>query len=285
MQRMKRQEPASADVILKRIVPVLPERDQDDDEREHVYVDPATERQFNVRQSEDGEGRQRFFLEEMVPNGRCCQWDKKGTLQGCWDEPAIKDAERQVGPNGLMAEVRRRGIDPKQMVFTGGSYGVGSIYYASLAECAQAIAAALADNVRYRYLRQISEAERAELDEQEKAASKAYWQGEQLMLEQAKAAEHGLFKGCHSMMGSLSDEVKRDILSYLNAHSEAAWLQIRSCMIVSGTTLWQAWCAFDEAAPRSGRSGHPDPETLRQAIRHAVSQHEETIREKLEERQ
>lgn len=276
--RAMKQVMATPAQIFAMFITLLP-RDADDDERTYSYTDSVTHRQFQVRRSE-GEAGHRFFLEEIKPNGRLCKY-KNGKLITCWDDNRIPDAEHRVGPNGLMAEVRKLGINPEDMVFVGGGYGVGTIFWRSLEECAEAIAESISGNHRYQYFRPLSEAEREELNRNTAESSKSYWAAEAAAANAAQA-DKGLFKGCYTMMGNpVADEHKQAILGYLNAPTEPAWLDIRGYCIVGGTTLWQAWCAADEKAPRSGSTGFPDPETLRQAIRQAVDDNLEKIKERL----
>lgn len=119
-----------------------------------------------------------------------------------------------------------------------------------------------------------------------RAAAEAvkYWYEQEAALRSAEQVGHGLFKGCHDLLGqTLSPESQQRILRYLNAPTQKRWLETRSLIIVSHVTLWQAWCAVNPVAPRSGDKGFPSPETLRQAIRSAVEQRKAHIRDKLQE--
>lgn len=262
----------SSETILAGFVIRLAE---DEDEREYVYREPKTGRQFNVARSEsiddDGYLFQRFFLYEMAPNGRICKLDANGNCIDAWDDPRIPETESRVGPNSLMHELRRQGIDPEMMVFTGGGYGVGSVYYPSLAACAAAISEALANNERYRHHRPPTEQEQLRLARRSAVESVAYWEGRVASVERVWANEEGLFRGCFTMLGgALSGEHKQAILAYLNKPSLERWLDIRGFYVTGNKSLWEAWCDADLTAPRSGDVGNPDPETLRAAIRAAA---------------
>lgn len=260
----------------------------DDDEREYTYIDPETERQFVVRRSEtlDENGRPhfRFFLEEFTPNGRIGELNEKGHCVRAWDEPAIAEAEARVGPNALMRELRRIGMDMKGVVLVGGGYSVGTLFHASLARCAGAIASALERDERYRHFRQMTEQENIRSTRQAKADTLAYRQGVAAATQQAWETETGIFKGCYTMLGApLSDESKSAILSYLNDPGQEKWRAIRGLYIVGHRSLWMAWCDSDPHAPRSGNVGFPSADTLREAIRAAVEVGREAALEGLRE--
>lgn len=277
---------ASPDKILAGFVVRLDA--DDDDEREYTYIDPETERRFVVRRSEtlDENSRPhfRFFLEEFTPNGRIAELNEKGHCVRAWDEPAIAEAEARVGPNALMRELRRIGVETKGLVFSGGGYGVGTIFHASLARCAGAIASALERDERYKHSRQMTEQENIRSARQAKADSLAYRQGVAAATQQAWETETGIFKGCYTMLGTpLSDESKNAILSYLNDPSQEAWSDIRGLYIVGHRSLWVAWCDSDPRAPRSGNVGFPAADTLRAAIRLAADDGREAAQEELRE--
>jgi hypothetical protein len=118
-------------------------------ERCYGYRHRETGRQFSVRRSEYGRGKFRFFLCEMHPNGRMMELNDQGEVVRAWDEPCIKKADSRVGPNGLLATLLAMGIDVEALVFWGAGYSVDSIYHESLETCAESIAQALNENVRY----------------------------------------------------------------------------------------------------------------------------------------
>ena len=118
---------------------------------------------------------------------------------------------------------------------------------------------------------------------QTRASSRGYWEDLLRAAQRAQDLESGLFKGCHTGMGAfLAEEHKKAILAYLNAPSQEQWLQIRGLSITAHHTLWQAWCAADPLAPRQGSRGYPSASALRDAIRQAVDQHLQTLRDKLQ---
>lgn len=253
------------------------------EEPSYSYTEPTTRRQFRIRGltqvSDEGKEAPSFFLEEMCPNGRMfSQQEGSERIDQVWDEPRIRELEASVGPNGLMAALAEHSIRPENMVFVGGGFGVGSIYHGSLQECAQAIVRSLQDNVRYEHLRALGPQEKLRLDAQSAKQAYAYWTAQLHSLEHSRQQETGLFRGCSTMFGALlQDEDKKAILAYLNHPTQKAWLQIRGLSITGSHTLWQAWCEYDPAAPRSGSSGRPSAAVLRKAIPHAVSAHERTI--------
>jgi hypothetical protein len=102
-------------------------------------------------------------------------------------------------------------------------------------------------------------------------------------MDRALETEVGVFKGCFTMYGRISDDKKKDILAYLNRPAQARWLDIRGYVVTGSGTLWQAWCACDLTAPRSGNRGFPSLDVLLRAIRSAVDQRSQQITERLQE--
>jgi hypothetical protein len=115
----------------------------------YAYRHCETGRQFIVRRCEYGRGKFRFFLCEMRPNGRMIAVNDLGKVVRAWDEPCITKTESRVGPNELFATLLAMGIDAEALVFWGAGYSVDSIYHESLETCAEYIAQALNENVRY----------------------------------------------------------------------------------------------------------------------------------------
>lgn len=265
--------------VLRGMVTLLPESTEDD--REFLFNDPESEREFLITRLENADGI-RFYVQEMTPNGRLVETDDDGNVKKAWEEPRIRAIERRQGPNGLLRACKAVGIDAQAMVCCGAGFSIDSRYLDSLEACAQEIAKSIEGNVRYESLRELSDEEKASLGHQEKVSSAAYWEHRAACAARAMETEQGLFKGCHSLSGApVADEHKKRILAYLNAPSQEEWLEIRGLHITGGGTLWQAWGAVDPRAPRSGNVGHPTPETLRQAIRHAVEANIERIEDEV----
>jgi hypothetical protein len=125
------------------------ERSVASQERSYAYRHRETGRQFTVRRCGCGRGKSRFFLCEMRPNGRMMEVNDLGRAVRAWDEPCITETESRVGPNELFATLLAMGIDVEALVFWGAGYSVDSIYHESLQTCAESIARALNENVRY----------------------------------------------------------------------------------------------------------------------------------------
>ena len=256
----------------------------DDDERSYDYSHLDTGRRFSVRCSERADGKNRFFLCEMRPNGRMLEVNEQGEIVRAWAEPRIDETESRVGPNELLAALRTMGIDVDAMVFCGAGYSVHSIYHDSLETCAESIAQALIDNARYTAYRKLSPDEEASFEHLKAVQSVEYWHDEADAARKAEQQGSGLFKGCYTMMGqALEQDVQQRILTYLNAPTQQGWLDTRSIVIAGHITLWQAWVAADVLAPRSGDRGFPVPKVLRLAIRQCIRDRRREIKEKIEE--
>lgn len=253
--------------------------------REYLFVDPLTRRQFEIRQCEvydtqTSQPRTRFFMSEYEPNGRLCEFDGD-KLVNAWDEPLVNELEQLEGPNGLYAALERAGVPTEKLVLMGGGFCLGAIYHDTLEDCAAAIATALADNVRYKYFEPLDEQAKVRQAHLENLDEHAYWSEQLRLQELAQQQEQGLFKGCRSMRSPLSKQCKDDILGYLNRPTLSKWNRIRGYTVTGSGTLWQAWCSFDDTAPRSGSKGSPSPEVLVQSIRHAVEKTQQHIAERL----
>jgi hypothetical protein len=118
-------------------------------DRCYGYRHRETGRQFIVRRSMYGRGEFRFFLCEIRPNGRMMEVNDLGQVVRAWDEPCITKTESRVGPNEMLATLLAMSIDVGGLVFWGAGYAVDSIYHESLETCAESIAQALNENVRY----------------------------------------------------------------------------------------------------------------------------------------
>jgi hypothetical protein len=242
--------------------------------RESSYRSPQG-REFEIREVPAG-----LFVSELRPNGKLCTFDSTGELVGIHDEPALKRIADQ-SPNRFREAAREAGYDPDTCVRLGDGFSVGSIYYASVHEVAEAISDALAadrwyDSVDRAYL--ADPARQAEARARVEADRTAYetWKAEQR--ERAQQLPD-LFKGLYNLHGPLGTDVQRRLLAYLNDPTEDGWDDIRGIMLSASTTVWQAWAAVDPQAPVSkpadaGWPRIPDASTLRRALRWAAGEND-----------
>lgn len=255
------------ELLKRRILNELSGSEEHDPENnvcEYTYIDRDTQRQFGVRAS-DG----RYLLEEFIPMGRMFAQD--GDKVRYWNDDELKVLITQTAPNEFITAAIVAGKDPDCIVFMGAGYGINTIYQESLEACSEAIVSAIQENKRYRPYRELDEVEKTSLAQREQIESAKYWEWRKGVAEKAMQ-DLGIFKGCHNMSGTmLSAETKHEILSFLNWPTQEAWLGARGLLITPATTLWQAWCDFDEKAPKSGNEGFPSAETLRQAVGVAIS--------------
>lgn len=268
--------------ILNSLVTCIPDAHATE-ELDYEFLHPNG-RRFEIRRFERHDGKKEFFLAEFIPSGRILKFNSQGHCIRSDEDPRIKEAEKTVGPNGFLDEMRRIGIDPKTMGFYGGGLGVFTIYLYSLEECAEAIAKAIDQNVRYKHCidpNTLPAPSKIKMERMESAASHAYWEAESRASDLAWRNGEGLFAGCYSSMsGEIAGEFKKAILSYLNAPSQEMWVSIRGYIIAGHVTLWQAWCAVDKDAPRSGLEGFPSSEVLRNAIRKAAEDRKAEVQTK-----
>lgn len=132
-----------------------------DSANELTYTDTASGRYFGVRvrtkatdmevitgKVKEARGAQdgvRFFLEEFIPNGRLSTDTGKGAQEEFMDIPARAWSKARVKPSTCWRAVRKcmaanPGFHP---IMVGSGYGLRSIFYASLEECAAAATNAL----------------------------------------------------------------------------------------------------------------------------------------------
>jgi hypothetical protein len=125
------------------------DRSHADGEREFRYTHRETGRQFTARRLQQTRAKLRFFLCELRPNGRMLEVNERGDITRAWDEPRVEETEARVGPNELRATLQAMDIDMEALAFWSAGHSVDSIYHDSLETCAQCIAQALNENVRY----------------------------------------------------------------------------------------------------------------------------------------
>lgn len=73
-----------------------------------------------------------------------------------------------------------------------------------------------------------------------------------------------------NMLGPISRDIKDRLRDYFTEPSRQKWEMV-SCTIVGGhMTVWQAWCATESTAPRSGLDHFPDRIEFHRALAHAT---------------
>lgn len=255
--------------VLSQLIPELHKKH--DDDRTYRYDEPTTKRSFRVTKSSGytdsatGQLEERFFLFEYVPTGMMCLGS--GAKERWVKEPLIHSLEEEHGPNGLHAALESNNIDPAGLAWAGGGYSVDTRYLSSMDACAKEISKALKANKRYNCYRTLTAQEKLKNIRREEESRAEYFRHENTLVERAQN-ERGIFKGCYSKMGLLEPATKERILTYLNRPSQTLWLAIRGLEVAGLYTLWQAWTKSDPDAPRSGNTGFPGSEELREAIRH-----------------
>ena len=255
------------------------------DERSYTYTDPQTQRDFDVSPLETFDDADKpcthFLLVEMYPTGYVLTRNSKGQVLASEPDARILAAGQRVGPNGLMGEIAKLGIDTDNLSMSGGGACRGAIYHPSLEVCAEAIFGALLENVRYQHRRELTPQEQVKFERLDAQQSHAFWESEASAARLATEVGSGLFKGCHTGMGNpLPEDSRKEILAYLNKPSLKGWNAIRSIIITGRGTLWQAWCAADASASRTDGKSFPAPETLRTAIREAVDARQQEIEQR-----
>jgi hypothetical protein len=252
--------------ILAGLIPVLRPGNQ---ERLHTYDDPATDRKFEIRGRLIGAGV-RYNLTEYVPDGTAVKTDSDGNVLEITDYPEIDAAISKWGPNGLAADLHRRGLGELEIVRLGPHTEVG-FDYQTLAEVAAEIAAAIQSNRWFRphaspTLTEAPAAVTREERERKRLSDHSY------------LVDAGVFRGCTiKPCNLLTDDTKDTITRYLDHPTQQHWLDIRNLIVCGSATLWDAWCRDDFSAPRQGRDGFPSADTLRRSIRRQVESDRATL--------
>jgi hypothetical protein len=251
--------------------------DKSNESGDALYGLTVMERSFEIRESMG-----RFFACESWPSGRILKSVGNGVCTCGLDEPLITETLETYGPNYLLSRLKDR-LDTDTMIYTSHGESVNSRYYDTLKEALEAIRACLFSNKQLINTRVLSDEEKERLQKDEVEASILYWKGRDITAD-AAMHDNGLFKGCHTMMGStLSRETKLIILGYINNPNQEDWNMVRNYLIAGPTTLWQAWISDDASAPRTGSVGYPQRDSTISAIRHAVFLNRENITRKLME--
>lgn len=255
--------------------------DEDDSEdRNYLYVDEETGREFNIRQFDQGDGQSQFFLEEFQPAG---VWDE--AIQRRVHEEKYRKLKETSTPNDFSAAFKKEFPPNLEMIRAGGGLGVGSIFYASITECATAIETAIRENIWYKHFKKPPPPS-TEDKLNEARSSLAYWEAKRKAF---MTHQQGMFAGTHNLFGeSLSDERRFKILSYINSPTESLWNEIYGTVIAGGVTLWQAWTRFNRHAPCSKPLDGPWPlipegEELRESIISVIKEEIESTEEKIAE--
>lgn len=258
----------SLETIEARILPEISDEERIED-RQYRY-EHANGRLFLIRYFGDTGA---YFMSELIPNGRLYYPPTDDQPERFHEDSRIDLAKDS--PNDLNARIRDLGLSPDNLIRVGGGLGVAARFFNSLRECAQEIQKAIQTNTWYdsidRDLLEDPEFQENQRRIQEQEL-RSYRRDQQVLYEQSKANEPGLFKGLYSMLGLLSQENKKQILDYLNSPSEEKWDEISGYLIRTSVTLWQAWLKVDRDAPMTKPMDGPwpripEPETLRQAMR------------------
>lgn len=120
----------------------------------------------------------------------------------------------------------------------------------------------------------MSEEYKRKLEARDQEERAQYQASLRAMHERAMTEGHGIFKGLHNMIGPLSEDVRHQILKFLNQPSKANWDAVAHYLVTHNTTLWQLWVSYDPEAPRGLEHPEdpqswpsvPDPERFREAL-------------------
>lgn len=256
---------------------------EDGDERCYKFVHPVNGRRFTVLRSTADEGVLRFLAFEAIPNGRF--FDAGANRYS--DHPGLRIILDEHGPNAFASQCEAAGIEVEGIIRMDTGYGIDSHYRDSLLECAAAIVKAIETDAWLSPVRDLSAQEVADNAAKDRAEAVRFWQLRARSVEESKRELAGtLFEGCYTAQGNvLPQDTRKRVLAYLNAPSQAAWLEIRGTCVFGGETLWQVWLSQSADAPRFGDVGFPRPEALRLAVRAAAQVHETYVQVKLGESQ
>ncbi|ELN4741018.1 hypothetical protein RZ737_004823 [Escherichia coli] len=221
-------------------------------------------RSFEIRQF----GAAMYLLGEFIPNGMTCVATADGDAY--LPSEVVLQGRQSIRPNELKAWLDQQGVDDETVIRVGCGISLDSLYLPSLDAACDEIIEAVNDNVWYEKRATPTEQELERGKAEALLDRQAFWASCKAVLDIA-LTQKGIFKGCHSAASpTLSEESQKAILSYLNAPSQAKWLNLRNTLITANMTLWAAWTRKDSKAPRSGQKGFPTSEMLRLAIRQAV---------------
>jgi hypothetical protein len=233
------------------------------------------QRVFEIRQF----GRSKFLLSEFRPNGVISESSNKGTT---FDRTRLSEAGMSsVAPNDFADWLSAKGISIDTVMREVPRLSLESYFYESIEDTLCAIEQAIDDNTWYEKRQEVT-AEALEIQRSEALVDRVqFWSACQASLDAAKGLP-GLFKGCHSMMGPLSADAQRAVLSYVNNPSHEGWLSIRNTLITTNTTIWAAYTRMSGKTNRIHAGDFPGSDAIKRAIRNAIAQWQEEVTKKLQ---
>lgn len=260
----------------------------------YVYVH-ANGRTFHLSVSEgwDEVGNRwvpRYFPQEAIPSPNLLVFNAQGQVLSTEESPVLAQLLRF--PNRFFVEAPRQGISPERMILAVGGFGLGSVFYPTLAEADAAVCRAIEgdawlvsdDPEKARRVR-----DSAEFLAQEAAASVAHHRQMVERLEGCLKDGPGLLKGAGAWCQELDadSEVYRALLVFWNEPSLEQWGRLAHRIVLpTGKTAWQVWTEHDTTAPAwlpegEGFSRCPDPEAffgwLRESAQAALAYHREAF--------
>lgn len=258
------------------MVSIAPLPDGATEIRALVYTAPNA-RRFKIK--DFGEGNEdRYCLQECVPSRLNPGAIYARSFPGCEERLEHDERIKKLidNPNEFWKECERFGVVTNKIVLEERNVGIGTKYYSSLLAVAEAINEAMQKNNWY---------ECYDCDLSDTIFnSTEYQEHEDFIIEQALEctralneyymSDQGIFKGAHNENGLLSDEIKFEILSYINDPTEEKWDKIHEYVISESQnkTLLQAWLEIDTSAPMHKCEGRwskiPTGEQTKEAIRH-----------------
>ncbi len=256
---------AKAYEILFRAHPPVDE----DEALEYQWISPEG-REFWVRDLIDiyPDPRNRYFLYEVrIPNEPhltgISDPAERARLQG-----RLRDAISALGPNEILANLPE-GIRPENISRSGAGIGPRSVYYQTLGQAKSAIALAIKHNEWYCHTQAAPDEKQLALTARSEArASLRFWAQRLSALTGAGGSEPQMMRAMTGMDGSLSDETRHALLSFLNTPSVRSWDDLAHRGLLAGSqSAWKIWIENDPGAPRSLKAPgqwdtHPGPGAL-----------------------
>ena len=232
----------------------------------------------------------RYFPAEAIPSSNLLVLNAWGQVLSTEESPVL--AQLKAFPNQFFAEAKRHGITSERMILDVSGYGLGSVFYPSLAEADAAVCRALEDNTWLvsDYPEKVRRTqESAHYQAREAAQTVAYHRDLVRRLEACLANSPGLMKGAGAWHPELDTDaaVHRELLAYWNEPTREQWERLAHRIVLpTGKTAWQVWTDHDDSAPRwlpegEGFLRRPAPEAffgwLRASARAALDYHREAF--------
>ncbi len=261
-------------------------QDQDSDES-HAHFEYFA-RKFSITKMFNG----KYYPFELSPTGALFFGGNSSDFNNY--DHSMKDSLRlefDKNPNGFLEFCTQNNIKSETICYSGGSYGIGSIYYSDLNDAINVIISSIMQNQKVKNFLTKEEIDASKTPEQLQEeqinsikSSITFWQANLL----PESSNETIFSDKKNALGGkLSEENKKRILAYLNKPSLKGWREIYDILITPQATIWQMFVHLYDDVPMSGdkfkRSNIPKTAQLENILLKAVTVHNKDCHQRIKD--